>query len=260
MTTSQQSLFYSRKVCYKVSMKTPFEEIVLTNHRNLSISINPKLANIYKFGRELRLKYMDMYSTSVEVWEIFDEMRNGQRIGIGLTRTGTTSLNEALLELGYFAIHYPLDDDIIDRADALTDIPVAYRYKELDKKYPGSKFVLTKRALVPWLKSMLNHYKRKPGKSRGEETQKHRINMFGTIYFDLFRFIKVHFVHTQDVRNYFKGRSNDFLEIDITKGERWQELCRFLGKKVPDKPFPKVNTAKQVAIKDEFKKVPQQDS
>ena len=80
--------------------------------------------------------------------------------GIGLHRTGTSSLNEALNILGYRSIHTPLDiypdidTRIIDKYDAFTDNPIPLLYKQLDRLYPGAKFILTTRDLDSWIKSV----------------------------------------------------------------------------------------------------------
>ncbi|NIQ13131.1 MAG: hypothetical protein GTO02_01590, partial [Candidatus Dadabacteria bacterium] len=76
--------------------------------------------------------------------------------GIGLSRTGTTSLNKALEILGYKSIHWPSNNqiltdicdgrfkwDILQTYDALTDIHGAAFYREFDKEYLNSKFILT---------------------------------------------------------------------------------------------------------------------
>lgn len=38
------------------------------------------------------------------------------------------------------------------------------------------------------------------------------------------------------------GKAN-FLAYDLTAGEGWAPLCAFLGKPVPDRPFPRSNAA-----------------
>ena len=53
--------------------------------------------------------------------------------GVGLPKTGTTSLSEALRILGYTSIHYPTSFDQIKEFDSATDSFVAINYKKLDK-------------------------------------------------------------------------------------------------------------------------------
>src|SRR5215212_6804140 len=86
--------------------------------------------------------------------------------GIGLSRTGTTSLTKALRILGYRAVHCPLSivrfngkglqlsAEVVDRYDAFTDSPVARMYRELDYACPGSKFILTTRPIEKWMASV----------------------------------------------------------------------------------------------------------
>ncbi len=56
--------------------------------------------------------------------------------GIGLSRTGTTSLKQALGQLGYDYLHFNKDSKIIDwpelyAADAAVDTPVSIRFEAL---------------------------------------------------------------------------------------------------------------------------------
>ena len=43
---------------------------------------------------------------------------------------------------------------------------------------------------------------------------------------------------------YFKNRPQDFLNLDIIGGEGWEKLCEFLGKPIPDVPFPRKRVKK----------------
>ena len=51
-------------------------------------------------------------------------MRTAKVFGIGLSRTGTTSLSEALGILGFSAVHYPATMRDIETHDAAADLPV----------------------------------------------------------------------------------------------------------------------------------------
>ena len=44
--------------------------------------------------------------------------------------------------------------------------------------------------------------------------------------------------HERNVREYFAGRPEDLLVMNVTAGDGWELLCPFLGKPVPDFPFP----------------------
>ncbi|MFF2812194.1 sulfotransferase [Streptomyces sp. NPDC058000] len=73
--------------------------------------------------------------------------------GIGLPGTGTQSLNRALHVLGFSALHdahptaRPLEEfPALRHYDGMTGATAAARAEELDRAWPGSKFVLTVRA------------------------------------------------------------------------------------------------------------------
>jgi len=107
-------------------------------------------------------------------------MNMNKVFGIGLSHTGTRSLNQALNILGIKAVHWPLDGhtyhelsnniyrlSILKKYQGITDITTAPFYPQLDKTYPGSKFILTVRDKGTWLKSM-----KKVNKSWLEDSRK----------------------------------------------------------------------------------------
>ena len=114
--------------------------------------------------------------------------------GIGLSRTGTVTLDNLLTELGFRVTHYPLWlflfpeqirldgplyrisyvniikkrrieyyknyyknrrlDKGIDQYDAFLDLPIPLFYKHLSLEFPNAKFILTTREVGSWLESM----------------------------------------------------------------------------------------------------------
>ena len=89
------------------------------------------------------------------------EKTNSKVFCIGLSRTGTTSLHHILLDLGLKSVHFcdfiNHEDPDFNRCrefDAFGDTPIPLLYKELDLKYPNSKFIITIRQKEDWLKSM----------------------------------------------------------------------------------------------------------
>jgi hypothetical protein len=196
--------------------------------------------------------------------------------GIGLSKTGTTSLTEALELLGYRTGHGPAGpatreefyrffatgSDRIHLSvlnnyyDALTDAPVCCLYQALDKTYPGSKFILTVREKQSWLRSYQHqwevsdrfsgptsdspvaHYTRFINqKLFGHPgTQKAPAEILSAAYD---RYIA-------EVLDYFRERPHDLLLLDICGGEGWSKLAPFLGVLIPQMPFPwKNRTPKQ---------------
>lgn len=158
--------------------------------------------------------------------------------GLGLSRTGTTSLTVALERLGWDTKHYPNPTRLISEAnqhDALTDIPVILMFQEFDVIFPEAKFILTVRDKKSWLKSCKNHWTKK---SRGGVSLLVRRAVFGTGQFDSDIFMRAYKRHLQFVREYFKGRRDKLLIMDIIGGEGYGKLCPFLGVDVLDEPFP----------------------
>lgn len=164
---------------------------------------------------------------------------------IGLSKTGTNSLVEALGVLGYNVLHYPPSDIVgaVEQCDGCADIPTALKYKELDKRFPGSKFILTVRDKKSWLKSINKHFHRRPISTLGSWGLQNRVDMYGGKNAEDCDFSRVYDKHHLDVFNYFKNRKEDLLILNICDGEGWDKLCQFLGHEVPDMQFPKSNEA-----------------
>jgi hypothetical protein len=188
--------------------------------------------------------------------------------GIGLSRTGTASLSEALGCLGYRTLHYPTDPttrrevldfdsgrldalhlSALEASDALTDLPAPWAYPALDRAYPGSAFILTVRDKASWLESCARHWEMRgvfkavgaPADSYWAFVDFLRRRMYGIPHFDPAVFADVYDRHHEAALAYFANRPADLLVLNISAGEGWASLCRFLDAPVPDRPFPWVN-------------------
>lgn len=179
--------------------------------------------------------------------------------GIGLSKTGTTSLSAALERLGYDSVSwmkgpYMLGKykiltwpDLI-RADAATDTSCAARFEVLYHTFPNSKFIYTVRDMDKWKASMINQFgMKRPGKALLQPKDKHRNPAHWTwihqnLYAQHDSWEEAYHAHDARVRNFFEGKPDDqFLEMDIVNGDGYKTLCRFLGHEVPDGPFPHRN-------------------
>jgi hypothetical protein len=58
------------------------------------------------------------------------------------------------------------------------------------------------------------------------------------VHFDRPLFSAAYDRHHQDVLGYFRGREGDLLVLNICAGEGWERLSPFLGREVPQDPFP----------------------
>ncbi len=155
--------------------------------------------------------------------------------GIGLSRTGTRSLDAAFKELGLRSEHLLFDLDRIAHLDAATHAPVARAYEELDRRYPGSRFILTVRSRDDWLESCRRFFRREPASGSTEDLL---LDLYGTTTFDADSFAAAYRAHRRDVLRHFRRRPGDLLVLDVCGGEGWEKLCAFLGLPVPDVPFP----------------------
>ncbi len=176
--------------------------------------------------------------------------------GIGLSKTGTTSLAAALEILGYRTRDYPglnsyrpgdlssIDPQVLEEHEALTDTPIPSFYRELDARFPGARFILTVRSMDGWLLSCKKQFNAKLAERQNEAHNRLFMDLYGTTVYDeaLFRGGYQRFV--DGVLAHFKDRPQDLLVLDVAGGDGWEKLCAFLDKPVPEMPFPKANVTR----------------
>jgi hypothetical protein len=186
----------------------------------------------------------------------------GKIFAIGFYKTGTTTLYEALQVLGYRVINgdepgsYPGADDgetllrqieagdyrlpALDLFDAFTDNPYFHLWREMYRQFPDAKFILTVRDEQSWIASCARFY-------RNRRVRPMRVWMFGAhanpgaddasqqAWLEAYR------AHNAAVREHFRSRPGQFLEIDPTQMREWGPLCDFLGHPTPAAPWPHAN-------------------
>jgi len=194
--------------------------------------------------------------------------------GIGLSRTGTTSLTQALHLLGYKAIHFPHDSvtraqvyhffaselqclslALLQEADAITDTPVCCLYQALDQAYPGSKFILTVREKHSWLRSCRSFWveqvepycRAMPASWLAQYSRVLHERLYGTQEYEQETFSRAYDAYTAEVREYFRERPQDLLVLDICGGEGWSKLAPFLEVPIPEAPFPWENRGNKLS-------------
>lgn len=170
--------------------------------------------------------------------------------GIGLQRTGTTSLHQAALMLGIRSapmsadLLYDLHAPLINEYDLFSDNPIPLLYPKLDKAYLGSKFILTTRPVDDWLTSvewLLTHDtpKLKPSlRTIGDEIHQ---RLYGRTTFDEPVFRAFWHKYHAGVEAHFAQRPDDLLTLNFSAGDGWEKLCPFLGVPIPESPFPHTN-------------------
>src|SRR5262249_28666399 len=121
---------------------------------------------------------------------------------------------------------------IVESRDAFSDNPWPLLFREMDARYPDTKFILTVRDSQKWIASMVRHF----GDNPSDVTQ--WIYGVPCPAGHEARCLDVYKTHNAAVRTHFASRPDALLELDLSVGPRWDELCAFLGKPVPDQPFP----------------------
>lgn len=177
-------------------------------------------------------------------------------IVIGLPRTGTTSISVALLELGFKVAHTAFTKHAFEVADVITDSPCFSDYQQLDKLFPGSKFVYLRRDLNKWVPSvqrlltkMQPHLMPKGGhfnpvlKRSFEQT----FELSNKQLLSEAHLTACYVRHQLEVERYFKGKAN-LISIDVSKTCSLQDLLSFLGCSEDSlKQFPHLNKGSQVS-------------
>lgn len=166
--------------------------------------------------------------------------------GIGISKTGTTSLAAALVQLGYRGVDHPspelLQKFSQDQFDFGSDMPFSTRYQQYDREFPGSRFILTIRTnLREWLQSVRHQHQKIPLQQMPAWAKQYRQEKYNTLDFDISNQIVTSMQHHIDVLSYFRNRPDDLLVLNVFDGDGWDPLCRFLGRSIPDAPFPRLN-------------------
>jgi hypothetical protein len=176
----------------------------------------------------------------------------GKIVGIGYSKTGTKTLGECLQYLGFRHKSYDRSAvllwkdersaellDIAAQYDSFEDLPWALMYEELDRRFPNSKFILTRRSTPEvWHKSLCKHADRDDDNEiieivygfRDPHPHQHEL---------VSRYVE----HLESVRRYFYNRPQDFIEVCWEDGDGWRELADFLRVDCPESPFPHSNRA-----------------
>lgn len=177
-------------------------------------------------------------------------------IGIGFHKTGTTTLGDCMRILGYQhvsasrkAFKEYLQNNvekvlkIMEKYDSFEDWPWPFVYKEAYERFPGSKFILTRRTNENvWYDSLNKHVE--SGAGEGFHYRKY-IYGYDKPSDNRELHIRKYIAHNESVREFFANKSKQFIEVCWEEGDSWESLCSFLGEKVPDITFPHSNQYRQ---------------
>ncbi|MEM9012928.1 MAG: sulfotransferase [Pseudomonadota bacterium] len=174
--------------------------------------------------------------------------------GIGLNKTGTTSLKLALQRLGYRHMRRTprllrlyekgkLDALFAESAawESFEDWPWPLIYRDAFARFGNrARYVLTRRRTAEvWVESLKRHALR----TNPDKNPRRRI--YGYDYPHGYEGAHVAFYerHLAEVRQHFAdaGAAHLLLELCWEEGDGWAELCPFLGERAPREPFPHGN-------------------
>lgn len=215
---------------------------------------------------------------SLQTWKHRMEVYGKQKVFcIGFGKTGTTSLTKAFSDLGYrvgqqrkvviFMREYGKRDfrpiiQFCKTAQVFQDNPfgLPYTFQALDSAFPGSKFILTVRdSADQWYQSFINHHTKAFGKNgrlptrelyeqinkipglNRWEYEKIKFNTPDDDIFDEEALKSIYLKHIETVRDYFRYRKDDLLEINLADENSCQKFCDFLGKEPLYDRFPHLN-------------------
>ena len=188
-------------------------------------------------------------------WTELRPVKPTKVVGIGLPKTGTTTLGYCFRRLGFKHRTYDMDlavqvkrnqlDRVLSEArkyESFEDWPWFSIYRELDRAFPNSKFVLTLRKdTETYVRSLKGHHERQ-GIRRKDFVKPHWWDeVFGVepSEWDYEKSAQRYERHNREVLEYFGDRVNkDLLVVCWEEGDGWAQLCEFLDKRVTDEPFP----------------------
>lgn len=171
-------------------------------------------------------------------------------IGVGLNRTGTTTLGVCLKYFGFrhTSMHQQAFElyqqgnmgaimDLVAQFDSFEDWPWPLVYREIEEAYPDSKFIMTKRKSPElWFESIS-----RLAALTGPTEFRSYIYGHAMPQGHKDEYIDVYNRHNNSVEEYFRDQPEKLLVVSWDEGAGWDELCSFLNQRVPDEPFPHVN-------------------
>lgn len=191
-------------------------------------------------------------------------------IGAGFGRTGTRSLKEALEIIGFSPCHHmmevfthpeqvpfwdrvaknePFDwEECFAAYQSSCDWPSCTFYRELADHYPDAKVILSLRDPKAWYRSVASTIM--PSMKKPDGSRAALPGVFGPLLigertfsydFSEEHMIDVYNRHNEEVQRVIP--KDRLLVFEAADG--WEKLCPFLGVKIPDVPYPFMNTTEE---------------
>ncbi|MEM7025594.1 MAG: sulfotransferase family protein [Pseudomonadota bacterium] len=184
-------------------------------------------------------------------------------IGAGFGRTGTASMKLALEMLGLGPCHHmkevannpvqtehwraaargdlPDWDEVFQDFGCSVDWPSSAFWRELSAHYPDAKILLTVRSGESWYRSIEKTILPVIQDTTDPDSVPERLihqGVFGGRLADRAHAIAIFERNTAEVQAAIPPERL----LTYRVGDGWEPLCRFLGRPVPDQPYPHTNT------------------
>jgi hypothetical protein len=183
---------------------------------------------------------------------------------LGFHKTGTTSMDDLLQAMGYQVATYYKNWDaefcsklengdlsevkqISELFDAFQDAPWFLFYREFDRWYPGSKFILTIRDSRSWWESFSYYFE-----MRNLPLFKYIYGFENPVGHEK-TFVERFERHNREVIEYFKDRPDDLLVLDVSEAGAVQKIGDFLGKATSYIKMPHKNVSLHGPVNNEIK-------
>ena len=172
-------------------------------------------------------------------------------VGIGLNKTGTSTLKTCMKQWGFNHMTFDLDafnayrnkdfkilKQLADDHDSFENWPWALMYEQFYQWYPQAKFILTvRRDAETWFKSLSKH-----GKRIGPLVD-YELFIYGYANPDENKadHIEYYHQHNRKVEQFFADKPEQLLKVCWEQGHGWQELSQFLKLEPAPGEFPHSN-------------------
>ena len=227
------------------------------------------------FASQMKRRLLKATQKNLQIIDVFSPppQHDYKIFCIGYGKTGTTSLEKALMELGYVMGNQAEAELLINNwayrdfkqiigfcetADAFQDVPFCldFTYQALDAAYSGSKFILTIRdSSEQWFDSLVRFHTKKfsidktaPPTEEDLKRATYRyvgyawksfVYMYGPDSLYERKLYKAHYErHIASVKEYFRHRPGDLLVLNIGQKDTYGQPFEFLGKEPVREKFP----------------------
>lgn len=162
---------------------------------------------------------------------------------VGLPQSGLRRVGAVLTMMGY-RLKFVVSDENYENADAFMNTPVWADYEDLDRIYPGSKFILARCDISDWyrrfIQATLAFYNHVVLKGENWSPWSEMDRRAYRMVFEGHKFTREFLMrrydeHADAVRKYFADRK-DFLDVDVDEEDSLGRTVEFLGR--PLKVYP----------------------